>query len=86
MAPASEGLCLPGIFLIRLLEAYSTLLHLRSRPGVGWVARGWVDGCGSWMGSQPAEKALVWGGGEWSPGQGLPVVSRRTVLWHLSQP
>lgn len=84
MAPASEGLCLPGIFLIRVLEAYSTAPAKQARGRMGGSGLGgW---CGSWMGSQPAEKALVWGGGEWSPGQGLPVVSRRTVPWHLSQP
>lgn len=43
MAPASEGLSLPEIFLIRVLEAYSTLLRLGSRPGVdGWLWAGWV--------------------------------------------
>lgn len=38
------------------------------------------------MGGQAAEKALRWGEKKWSPGHGLPVVPRRMVLWHLSQP
>lgn len=51
MAPASEGLCLPGIFLIRVLEAYSTAPAKQARGRMGGSGLGGLCAGPGWVAS-----------------------------------